>query len=85
MFLELIMTVIMQLLQNCPQEATHENVHRLIKNPTLREKRMLRLGMRREADKQLDNFLEGGEGVALSAADHDYICNEICEKLGIQH
>lgn len=85
MWIEIIMQVVMQLLKNCPQEATHANVERLIKSPTIREKRLLRLGMRREADKQLDAYLEGGEGVAMSDVDKDYICAEICEKLGISH
>lgn len=85
MWIEIILQVVTMLFKNCPQEATHENVERLVKNPTLREKRMLKLAMRREADKQLEAYLEGGEDVALSAADRDYICAEICEKLGIEH
>lgn len=85
MWLELIMQVVTMLLKNCPEQATQENVQRLVKAPTHREKRMLRLAMRREADKQLDAYLEGTDDVALSDGDRDYICAEICEKLGIPH
>lgn len=85
MWLEVILQVVTMLLKNCPEQATQENVERIIKNPTRRERRMMKLAMRREADKQLDAYLEGDDDVALNATDRDYICAEICEKLGIPH
>lgn len=77
------MQVVTTLFKNCPQEATHENVSRAVKNPTRNERRRLRLAMRQEADKQLEAYLEGDDDTALSAGDKDYVCAQICEKLGI--
>lgn len=84
MWMEIIMLAITALFKNCPIEATRENVHRVLHNPTQREKRQLRFYMRVESDRQLDNYLEGGPDVALGSADLDYFENQICEKLGIQ-
>lgn len=86
MWIELIMQVIVSMFKNCPQEATRENVERIVKRPSVREKRRLRLAMRQEADKQIESYLkDDDDDSALSAADKDYICAELCEKLNIDH
>lgn len=83
MWLEIIMQVVMSLLNNCQDQANRSNVERLLKNPSRRERRHLRFAMRREADRQLESYLEGGPDDTLSDDERQYMCEQIIDRMGI--